>query len=274
MAAQAVHVARFQPYSTTTTPIRGNLASSSHNDDASSSGSARITASIPVPQHPLSGTLKTILDTVQSFQQTLERIETEQRDLKKAFDDSMRDSFSINSSPFKDDLLVKTANLFCNTLSRQPENKDVLEVIGKVLKAEVRIKYKLKAATSFCNARLGELRAEERRRIFAHKPCEAYAKMKSDEFVTRFLPLLKAEKENIPMYHYYVSLLRKYCREEPSSKSKTYKGFAQWLGTKYNCGKPTLAELQQVFQEEGTLFSDHAEELLYLASPTYPEGCS
>ena len=144
MAAQAVHVARFQPYSTTTTPIRGNLASSSHNDDASSSGSARI-ASIPVPQHPLSGTLKTILDTVQSFQQTLERIETEQRDLKKAFDDSMRDSFSINSSPFKvqnfksivintmmcsfflqDDLLVKTANLFCNTLSRQPENKDVL----------------------------------------------------------------------------------------------------------------------------------------------------
>lgn len=44
-------------------------------------------------------------------------------------------------------------------------------------------------------------------KIFAHKPCEAYAKMKSDEFVTRFLPLLKAEKENIPMYHYYVSLL-------------------------------------------------------------------
>ena len=96
---QMAATARFQPYSTTTTPIRANQASSAaqiRNNEASSSGGSRIT-----PPHPLSGTLKEILDTMKIFQQTLEKIENEQALLKKAFEESIKDSFSISSSSFK-----------------------------------------------------------------------------------------------------------------------------------------------------------------------------
>lgn len=77
-------------------------------------------------------------------------------------------------------------------------------LVGRVLKNEARCKYKQKAAISFCNSRLAELRAEERRRVFGHKPCEAYTKYTSDEFVRKYMPLLKADMDRIPMYlHQY-----------------------------------------------------------------------
>lgn len=37
--------------------------------------------------------------------------------------------------------------------------------MGRVLKTDARIKYKHKTAVTFCNSRLAELRAEERRRV-------------------------------------------------------------------------------------------------------------
>ena len=69
--------------------------------------------------------------------------------------------------------------LYCNTLTRLPDPNDVLvsishnayasvcyqAIVGKVSKNEARCKYKQKAAVAYCNSRLGELRAEERRRI-------------------------------------------------------------------------------------------------------------
>lgn len=89
---------RFQPYSTTipTNHQASTSAAQIRSDEALSSSSSRIT-----PPHPLSGALKDILNTVKTFQQTLERNENEQALPKKAFEYSIKDSFSISSSSFK-----------------------------------------------------------------------------------------------------------------------------------------------------------------------------
>ena len=75
--------------------------------------------------------------------------------------------------------------LYCNTLTGLPDSNDVLvishnayasvctcnailhyqAIVGKVLKMEARCTYKEKAAVAYCNSQLGELRAEERRRV-------------------------------------------------------------------------------------------------------------
>ena len=170
--------ARFQPHSTTTTPIRGNKASSAaqiRNDEASSSGSSRIYTSTPTECNTKRNS---------GYQQTLEKIENEQALLKKAFEESMKDSFSINSSSFKvhnyksivvsimmcfcflqDDLMEKIANLFCNMLSRQPEQKDVLvsyytddiELLQAVLLKANKEKANLLCQLDVCNKRLREV---------------------------------------------------------------------------------------------------------------------
>lgn len=81
-------------------------------------------------------------------------------------------------------MIIEIGTLYCNTLSRIPDQKEVLVsyvmeslnyriyligvrqcLVGRVLKNEARCKYKQKAAISFCNSRLAELRAEERRRV-------------------------------------------------------------------------------------------------------------
>ncbi|KAL5489045.1 hypothetical protein EMCRGX_G018091 [Ephydatia muelleri] len=92
-----------------------------------------------------------------------------------------------------------------------PDQKSILGVVGKVLKAEALKKYKRTAAETFVKTRLGELRAEEHRRIFGINPCQGFLLMRCEEFVTNFLSILKVDKE-IPNYHLHIAQLRKFCR--------------------------------------------------------------
>ena len=43
--------------------------------------------------------------------------------------------------------------------------------------------------------------------VFAQKPCEAYAKFTTSEFVEKFVPLLKADVDRVPMYLHHVAML-------------------------------------------------------------------
>ena len=43
--------------------------------------------------------------------------------------------------------------------------------------------------------------------VFALKPCEAYAKYTTDEFVGKFMPLLKSDTDRVPMYLHHVAIL-------------------------------------------------------------------
>ncbi|KAL5509201.1 hypothetical protein EMCRGX_G004530 [Ephydatia muelleri] len=44
-------------------------------------------------------------------------------------------------------------------------------------------------------------------KVFAQKPCEAYAKFTTSEFVEKFVPLLKADVDRVPMYLHHVAML-------------------------------------------------------------------
>eukprot|EP00731_Ephydatia_muelleri_P014599 Em0008g319a len=72
-------------------------------------------------------------------------------------------------SVYKDDLLIEIGTLYCNTLNRIPDQKEVI--------------------------------------VFAQKPCEAYAKFTTSEFVEKFMPLLKADVDRVPMYLHHVAML-------------------------------------------------------------------
>ena len=86
----------------------------------------------------------------------------------------------------QEDLLQETgAALFCTTVNRLLEHKSVLvsacsafyarprytkppcsqDVVNKVFRGQVTKRYKKNAAMAFVKTRLGELRAEERRRV-------------------------------------------------------------------------------------------------------------
>ncbi|KAL5469094.1 hypothetical protein EMCRGX_G030290 [Ephydatia muelleri] len=52
-----------------------------------------------------------------------------------------------------------------------------------------------------------------------------------------------------------VTVRRRYCRTEASSKDDTYKGFKQWLSSMYLNGKPSPQEMEDIFKEEEELVS-------------------
>ena len=92
-----------------------------------------------------------------------------------------------------------------------------------MVKSESQKKYKKSTAVRFVKERLSELRAEERRRvclpvyvmvfidtllqILGLRPCKDFAVLRCDEFVDKFLPFLKVEKEAIPNYKLHVAVL-------------------------------------------------------------------
>ena len=66
------------------------------------------------------------------------------------------------------------------------------------------------------------------------------------------------------MYDYCFQLQRKYCGTDPSgSRNNTFKGFQDWLESKYTNGVPTLQQLEAISSEAT---SDPAA-VEYAASP-------
>ncbi|KAL5489081.1 hypothetical protein EMCRGX_G018131 [Ephydatia muelleri] len=171
---------------------------------------------------------------------SLRTILEEQRRLWDAINEFAQRSFSIESSAYK-------------------------AAVNSVLNKAVEEKYKYEAAISFCKSKLSELRAEERRRIFGHHPCQSFASMKAEDFVIKFIPVLKVEFQSIPTYVYHVAILRRYCRTVEESKTKTYKRFGQWLCTNYHQGKPSREQIEAIYEEEEALLGPPPEEGLPLA---------
>lgn len=84
------------------------------------------------------------------------------------------------------------------------------------------------------------------------RPCEAFAKLRTEEFVERFLPIIKVQDQTaINMYKRHLALLRLYLRtDNPQSKDKMLKSFCKWLELKYYNGKPSESDLEAVYQDD------------------------
>ena len=110
--------------------------------------------------------------------------------------------------------------------------------------------------------------------------------MRCEEFVTKFLSILKVDKEEIPNYHLHVAQLvrvalpcymlhdtstldlciqRKFCRTEKSSRSMTHKGFDAWLKSNYEGGQPTAVDLQTAQDDEDSIVAPSSS--IYATSP-------
>eukprot|EP00731_Ephydatia_muelleri_P003050 Em0001g3050a len=201
---------------------------------------------IPPPPHQLQGSLDRIMATMNAIQ-------AEQKRQSDALEEFLQSSYSIEKSGYKNDLLQETGALFCATVDRLPEHKSILNIVHKVLRGQISKRYKMNAAVAFVKTRLGELRAEERRRVFGVAPCQLYTNLKCEAFVEKFLPVLKVNRDVITSFPSHVAIFRKYCRTVLTSKHNTYKGFQQWLNMNYTTGKPSDEELAAALQEEDSI---------------------
>ncbi|KAL5473701.1 hypothetical protein EMCRGX_G028224 [Ephydatia muelleri] len=221
------------------------------------------------PHHPLQASLDKIIAGINEISLTLVTIQLEQQTQASQLNDLMQSSFSIEKSGYKG-------------------------ITVKVLKRDASKKYRKDAASVFIKARLGELRAEERRRVLGQKPCDVYLSLACNEFVEKFLPTLKLEREAIPLYPCHVAMLvrahlanatnvficmerlvplqRKYCRSVLNYKEKMHKGFDVWLRQNYPDGKPSGLQLQSALAEDDALFYPPADPIEYQHnSPIYTE---
>lgn len=102
------------------------------------------------------------------------------------------------------------------------------------------------------------------------RPCEAFAKLRTEEFVERFLPIIKVQDQTaINMYKRHLALLVRQCiytivntnlsllfqrlylrTDNPQSKDKMLKSFCKWLELKYYNGKPSESDLEAVYQDD------------------------
>ncbi|KAL5468845.1 hypothetical protein EMCRGX_G029968 [Ephydatia muelleri] len=113
-------------------------------------------------------------------------------------------------------------------------------------------------------------------KIFGLNPCQSFAGIGTEEFVARFLPVVKVERHSIPNYHLYVAILRRYCRTVDASKKNTYKGFERWLEANFANGSPSAEDLQLVYNEEERLLNPpHQSEqgILIASGESYLEPC-
>ena len=131
-------------------------------------------------------------------------------------------------------------------------------------------------------------------KVLGQKPCDVYLSLACNEFVEKFLPTLKLEREAIPLYPCHVAMLvrahlanatnvficmerlvplqRKYCRSVLNYKEKMYKGFDVWLRQNYPDGKPSGLQLQSALAEDDALFYPPADPIEYQHnSPIYTE---
>eukprot|EP00731_Ephydatia_muelleri_P033267 Em0027g15a len=205
------------------------------------------------PPHQLQPSLDTIITTMGTNSTLLNRVLTEQENIKATLNDLVQSSFCIEKSGFKDDLLVESGLLFCKVMDRLLDQKEISVLVVKVLKSESQKKYKKSTAVRFVKERLSELRAEERRRILGLRPCKDFAVLRCDEFVDKFLPFLKVEKEAIPNYKLHVAVLCKYCRSVLTSQTNTYKWFQTWLKMHFHEGILSSVEMQTMLAEEDSI---------------------
>ena len=102
------------------------------------------------PPHQLQPSLDTIVTTMTANSTLLNRVLTEQENIKATLDELVQSSFCIEKSGFKvskkytstcssdtclcclfiqDDLLVETGLLFCKVMDRLPDQKEILVMI-------------------------------------------------------------------------------------------------------------------------------------------------
>ncbi|KAL5497472.1 hypothetical protein EMCRGX_G013946 [Ephydatia muelleri] len=160
-------------------------------------------------------------------------------------------SFQVETSPFKDDLISEAGVLFCNTLSREPSKKDVKDCVTKVLGAQLsQSTRKVKKCIAFILKRISDLRAEERRRILGQKPYQAYAQLTTDEFADRFSNYIRAGSRHLVQYKINLAFLRKFVRSNSTYRENTYKHFEKWLLDTFVRGKPSQNEIDTLVAED------------------------
>eukprot|EP00731_Ephydatia_muelleri_P007438 Em0003g1686a len=110
------------------------------------------------------------------------------------------------------------------------------------------IPHKLQKALTFCNKKLGDMRSEERRRLFGVQPCQGFLKMKAKDFAERFLSTYKVNLDNLDIYTKHLALLRTFTRNV-ESMNNTYQKFGKWISTIFH-GDPSADDLNDTASNE------------------------
>ncbi|KAL5481380.1 hypothetical protein EMCRGX_G021520 [Ephydatia muelleri] len=133
---------------------------------------------------------------------------------------------TIEKSPFKEPLNKGIATLYCKSLTRQPSNKDILEMIGTDHTISTSLKER---ARQFCKKRLTDIWSEERRQLFGKQLCDGYVKLSTNDFAEKFLTSQKVDMSVLPQYTTNLAVLRTFVRTVPHSTKNTFSEFRNWL---------------------------------------------
>eukprot|EP00731_Ephydatia_muelleri_P013450 Em0007g760a len=132
-------------------------------------------------------------------------------------------SFQVETSPFKDDLISEAGVLFCNTLSREPSKKDV--------------------------------------KILGQKPYQAYAQLTTDEFADRFSNYVRAGSRHLVQYKINLAFLGKPSQNEIDTLVAEDFSFSYFSSTTPDNTSSDVHGSEENQAEEDLLYASYATVL-------------
>eukprot|EP00731_Ephydatia_muelleri_P013320 Em0007g630a len=127
---------------------------------------------------------------------------TSMDELKQLIQNLTQTSFCIKGSIYEQPLKLQIAKLFCSSLKRNPTKESVQVVVARVLTAQVvrTQAYKFDAAVRFANARLSDLRTEERRKCLGIQPYHSSPYVPTTELASTIIRSISGDPNDEDAY--------------------------------------------------------------------------
>eukprot|EP00731_Ephydatia_muelleri_P003166 Em0001g3166a len=157
-------------------------------------------------------------------------------ELKQLIQNLTQTSFCIKGSIYEQPLKLQIAKLFCSSLKRNPTKESVRVVVARVLTAQVvrTQAYKFDAAVRFANARLSDLRTEERRKCLGIQPYRSSPYVPTTELASTIIRSISGDPNDEDAYKRHLALFRLFIRHCDSSKQVSYPLFRSWVDQYYS----------------------------------------
>lgn len=180
----------------------------------------------------------------------LGRILEELQELKQ---EHMKKDFLIKGSAMEETLRNATATLFCETITRQPDDESIKNVLVQVLgPSTLTDKTKYETAFRYCRSKLASYRSEERRKVLGKNPHTKCAQMATKELAASIMKCIHADIVALETYERHLAILRQFVRCCYDAKQVNYTEFAKWLDEYY----PSRSETDWIgIMEEDSLFN-------------------
>ncbi|KAL5508985.1 hypothetical protein EMCRGX_G004259 [Ephydatia muelleri] len=204
-----------------------------------------------------SGVGSTTQDSTEKVEARLSAIEgqlgkilEELQELKQAH---VKKNFLIKGTATEEGLRDATATLFCETITRQPDDESIKNILVQVMGPSILIdKKKYDTAFRYCRSKLASYRSEERRKVLGKNPHTKCAQMSTKELAASFMKSIHADTAVIDTYERHLAILRQFVRCCYDSKQVNYTEFVKWLDEYY----PSRSETDWIgIMEEDSVFN-------------------